>query len=121
MTTRAFAPWVAPVAQQLRESRQEIVRTARRVLPEMWSMPSPLEGWTYKDVLAHLATGDWVCQTILRAVVTNKPLDLAVINLDYINAGNAPLLAERKERSVEELIAGVATESEETQALLALG
>jgi len=82
-------------------------------------MPSPLEGWTYKDVLAHLATGDWVCQTILRSVVTNKPLDLAVINLDYINAGNARLLAERKERSVEELIAEVEAEGEETQELLA--
>jgi len=82
-------------------------------------MPSPLEGWTYKDVLAHLATGDWVCQTILHSVVTNKPLDLAVINLDYINAGNARLLAERKERSVEELVAEVEAEGEETQELLA--
>ena len=82
-------------------------------------MPSPLEGWTYRDLLAHLSTGDWVCQTILRSVVSNKPLDLAVINLDHINAGNARLLEERKGRSVEELIAEVEAEGEETQELLA--
>jgi hypothetical protein len=118
MMTRTFAPWVAPSAEQLRQSRTEIARTARQLLPEHWSMPSPLEGWSYKDLLAHLATGDWVFQTVLRAVTANEPFDLAKINLDYVNAGNVRLLEERKERSVEELIAEVAAEGEKTQELL---
>lgn len=119
MTTRTFAPWVAPSAQQLRESRVEIVRRARQLLPEHWSMPSPLESWTYKDLLAHLATGDWVFQTVLGAVTSNRPLDLAKINLDYVNAGNARLVEDRKGCSAEELIAEVEAEGEETQELLA--
>jgi ribosomal 50S subunit-associated protein YjgA (DUF615 family) len=119
MTTRAFAQWVAPSAEQLRQSRSDIARTARQLLPEHWKMLSPLEGWSYKDLLAHLATGDWVFQTVLRAVTANERFDLAEINPDYVNAGNARLLEERKERAVEELIAEVETEGERTQELLA--
>ena len=119
MMTRTFAPWVAPIAEQLRQSRQEIARTAHRFLPEMWSMPSPLEGWTYKDLFAHLSTGDWVCQTILRAVIANEPIEVdKVANLDWVNAGNARLLDERAERSAEDLIAEIEVEGEETQDLL---
>ncbi len=117
--TTVFAKWVEPVARELREGRGEIVRTARRLLPEQWTMPCPLEGWTYKDLLAHLATGDWVFQTVLRAATNNELLDLAKINLDYVNAGNARLLEERKGHPPEDLIAELETESAETQELLA--
>lgn len=119
MTARTFAPWVEPVAAELRESRREIVRTARQLLPEQWSHLSPLQGWTYKDLLAHLATGDWVCQTILTAVTTRTPLDPRATDLDFVNEGNMRLLEERRTASVDELIAEVEAESAETQDLLA--
>lgn len=120
MTGRTFAPWVEPVAQELRATRAEIVRAANQILPEVWVQPSPLEGWTYKDLLAHLATGDWVCQTILGAVTENRPVEIdKVANIDWVNEGNVRLLEERKQRLVVELIAEVQTEGEETQELLA--
>jgi len=118
MTTHTFPSWVEPVAAQLHESRSEVARTARKLLPEHWSMASPLEGWTYKDLLAHLATGDWVFQTVLGAVVANKPIDLALVNVDYVNAGNAQRVADRTNRTPEELIAEVAAQGETTQELL---
>ena len=118
MTTRTFVPWVEPFAQELRSGRHEVVRTARKLLPEHWSLPSPLEGWTYKDLLAHLATGDWLFQTVLGAVVANEPIDLALINADSVNAGNAQRVEERKATSVDALIAEVETEGEKTQELL---
>ncbi len=119
MTSRTFAPWVEPIAADLRETRREIVRVARQLLPEQWSHPSPLEGWTYKDLLSHLATGDWVCQTVLTAVTTRTPLDPRATDLDFVNEGNAQRLSERSRRSAEELIAEVEAEGEETQELLA--
>jgi hypothetical protein len=118
MTERTFALWVEPIAAQLRLGRGQIVLAARQMFPEQWPLPSPLRGWTNKDLLAHLATGDWVCQTVLHAVTANEPLDLAAIGLDAVNAGNARLLQERRERSVEELITEVEAESAETQELL---
>ncbi len=119
MTTRTYAAWVAPIAKELREGRHEIARTTQRFLPEMWSMPSPLEGWTYKDLLAHLATGDWVFQWMLRGVLGTEKFDLVERGSGYVNEGNARLLEERRGRTVEELIAEVASEGEETQGLLA--
>lgn len=120
MTQRTFAPWVEPVAAELRQSRAEIARTARQLLPEHWSMPSPLEGWTYKDLLAHLATGDWLCQARLESVVnrTEPPWPDGDV-LDWISRGNARRIEERRARTPDELIAEVEAEGEETQALLA--
>jgi uncharacterized protein (TIGR03083 family) len=109
---------VAPVAEELRAGRLEVARTARKLLPEHWSMPSPLEGWTYKDLLAHLANGDWVFQSMLLGVLgEGEPVALKP-GFD-VNAGNAKLVEERKERPVEELIAEVESEGEATQELLA--
>lgn len=116
---RQFAPWVAPIAAELRETRVEIARVAGQLPRERWEQASPLEGWNYKDLLAHLATGDWLVQTVLGAVTSNQPVDLAVIDLDYVNAGNARLLADRAGRPVDELIDEAEAEGEDTQALLA--
>lgn len=117
MTERTFAPWVEPIAAQLRESRGQIAEVARAIPAEKWVESSPDPNWSYKDVLAHLATGDWVVQTVLGAVVANRPLDLAF--LDGLDGGNARLLAERAGRSVDELVAEALAEGEETQGLLA--
>jgi uncharacterized protein (TIGR03083 family) len=117
MTTRTYAAWVEPRAAELREGRSEIARTARKLLTEHWTLPSPLEGWTYKDLLAHLATGDWALQIGLRKVIANQPLRIS--EFADVDATNARNIEERKKRSVDELIAEVEAESEETQELLA--
>ncbi len=106
-----------PIAAQLRESRRQIVELARATPAEAWSQPSPNPNWTYRDLLAHLAVGDWVCQTVLRAATSKEPLDMAAFA--DVDSPNALLLEERVGRSVEELIAEVAQEAEETQELLA--
>jgi hypothetical protein len=117
-TQRTFVPWVQPIAAQLREGRSEVVRTAHKFLPEFWTMPSPLEGWTYKDLLAHLATGDWVFHAMLRQTLGIDNALPAQATLEFVNEGNARLLAERKDTSVEELIAEAEREGETTQELL---
>ena len=118
MTTRTFLPWVDGPAKQLRESRIEVRRTAEKFLPDLWTMPSPLEGWTYKDLLAHLASGEWVFQTMLRDVLGIEKKLPEQASMDYVNEGNAERLAARQDTSVEELIAEVATAGETTQELL---
>ena len=44
MTDRAFASWVEPIAEQLRESRVQIADVARAAPPAAWKKPSPNEG-----------------------------------------------------------------------------
>ena len=113
---RTFAPWVKPIAAQIREGRGQVIRAARQMLPEQWRIPSPLPGWSYQDVLAHLAVGDWVCQTVLRAATANERLDMAAIA--DLDGTNERYRQERAGRSVEELLAEVEAEGEETQELL---
>ena len=115
MMTRTFAPWVEPIAAKLRDSRRDIVVAAQSTLDEAWSKPSPNEIWTYKDLLAHLATGDWVCQRVLRAVTEGTELSLG-----DLDEGNARSVEERRNTPVDELIAEVEAEGEKTQELLSL-
>jgi uncharacterized protein (TIGR03083 family) len=118
MTAQTFVAWVKPVAEELRESRAEVARTAQQLLPEHWTMPSPLEGWSYKDLLAHLASGDWVFQTMLRDVLGIEKGLPENPSMTFVDEGNARRLAERKDTSAEELIAEVGTSGETTQELL---
>lgn len=118
MTTRTFVPWVQQPAEQLRESRAEIARTARQLLPEHWSMPSPLPGWTYQDLLAHLAgdTGKISSATFRAAVTGSRALDCTF--LDGGDAWNARDVQERRDLSVEELIAEIEADGVAWQDLL---
>ncbi len=119
MTAKTFAPWVEPIAAELAGNRAAIVETARSLGAEAWQRPSPLDGWAYRDLLTHLATGDWVCQHILRSVLANETLNVGqIIDMNWVDQGNAKLLQERRGRSVQELIAEVEAEGEETQELL---
>jgi len=116
VTSRAFAPWVEPVAARLREGRSQVVELARSIPTAAWTRPSPNSGWTCKDLLAHLATGDWALQSGLRVVIAKERLDIA--QFGNVDEANARFAGERSGRSIEDLIAEVEAEAEETQELL---
>ncbi len=120
MTERTFASWVELVAARTRESRAQIVEVARSMPEQAWTIPSPNPGWSYRDLLVHLAVGDWVCQTVLEALTTDQPLNIGeVASLDWVSQGNAERLKERETHTIDKLIAEAEAEGEETQELLA--
>jgi len=116
VSSARLAAWVEPVAAALRKSRADIVEVARSVPSDAWARESPLPGWTYKDLLGHLAVGDWVFQTIVGAVTREERVDLGVLN--ELDSRNAKYREERLDRSVDELIEETEKEGAETQALL---
>ena len=75
---------------------------SEEALEDVWAEPSPVPGWTYHDLLAHIASGDWVCQGVLRTVLAGGSLDAFVAGLD-LDARNAALVAERRDASVATL------------------
>ncbi len=120
MTERTFAAWVQPIAGELQESRAQIVEVARSMAEQAWTRPSPNPGWSYRDLLVHLAVGDWVCQIVLEALTTDQPLNIGeVASLDWVSQGNAERLKERENHTIDKLIAEAEAEGEETQELLA--
>ncbi len=106
--------WVAPSADHLRQTRREIVEFAPSAPANFWEKPSPNEGWSNKDLLAHLATSHWVLQGLLRSVLDGQPFAF-----NGPDGGNAERVAERRDRSVESLVEEAEAEGAETEALLA--
>jgi len=118
VTTRTFAAWVQPVADRLRESRAQVLAFARSQPEEAWATPSTLDGWTCKDLLAHVGKGnDMMLQDILRAVITGRHLNRSIFAVDT-DGENKRRVEERRERSVAEVMAEVAEAGDEVQELL---
>jgi hypothetical protein len=75
---------------------------SEEALEHVWDEASPVPGWTYHDLLAHIATGDWVCQGILRRVTAGESPDGFAQHLD-LDETNARLVAERRDASISAL------------------
>ena len=58
MSERAFAGWVAEIAETLVEDRRALIAFAREAPPEFWELPSAVDRWTNHDVLAHVSGGN---------------------------------------------------------------
>ena len=118
MVERTFAAWVEPIADRQRSDRVEVLAFARSIPAEAWSRPSPNEGWTCKDVLAHLAGGnDRFLQTVLRAVTAGEQLDPALVTRDT-DAENARGVETRRDWPANRLIAALESDGEGVQELL---
>jgi uncharacterized protein (TIGR03083 family) len=118
LSGRTFAPWVEPLAHVLDEDRRAVIEFARSAPAESWSQPSTLDGWTRRDILAHLAGGnDQLLQIVLRAVVSGSVIDPAELNPATDDA-NARGVEERRSWSIDELIAELERAGEEVQHLL---
>lgn len=118
MTSKAFAPWVEPIAAGLADGRQQVIEFARSLAADAWSRPSAADGWTNKDVLAHLAgdTGK-VSLAVLRAAAGGRTLEHSGL-ADGGDALNARDVDERRDRSVDELMAEIEGDGREWQDLL---
>jgi hypothetical protein len=83
-------PQVQPAADAL--APDETLYVVYNVDPVMWERPSPLPGWSFRQLLMHIATGDWVLQGHLRHIIEHG----AVGPWPDVNAGNAQRIEERR-------------------------
>ena len=117
MTTRAFATWVEPVAADLHRERQVVAQYARGAPFDRWDAPSPLPGWSCKDIMSHLAAGtNKQLQAILRSVVSKTRLDPAIFGDDGVMNGRD--VGERRDRPIAAIIAEYEADTEEILDLL---
>jgi hypothetical protein len=57
-----------------------------------WDFAAPEPGWSYRDTLSHIASGDWVLQRHLSHVLDTDTLPA----WPDVDAGNAARIAERR-------------------------
>ena len=120
MTTRTFVPWVEPVAAAFQQQRAELVGLVQSIPVEAWDRPSPNEGWTYRDLLGHVATRDARdMRLVLQAVITKTPLDPTQLRAEEEVPINDRLLAGVRDQSIGQIARGIETDTEGMLDLLA--
>ena len=82
--------------------------------PVRWEQPSIVPEWTNRDLLAHIATGDWVLQMHLRNVVEQGH----AADWPDVHAGNAERLHDRRFTTTAALIEEYLSMRHETSLLL---
>ena len=117
MTTRTFATWVQPIAEEFRSARVHVLQFARSAGDELWEQPSGVERWTCKDIMSHLAAGtSKQFQTLLRSVTTRTRLDPDLFGHgDEVNARD---VEERRSQPIDTMIDEYETDTDELLGLL---
>jgi uncharacterized damage-inducible protein DinB len=90
-----FLAAVQPAVDAL--SPDETLYVIFSVDPVNWEMRSPVPEWTFRELLAHIATGDWVFQTHLRSLIERGRVADAPVASPQVAAGNATLVRGRQQ------------------------
>jgi hypothetical protein len=107
-----FLPELRPVVESL--SPDQTLYVIYSVDPVFWERPSPVPGWSYRQLLAHVSVGDWVLQAHLRHIIEHG----SVAPWPDIDAGNAERVAERAHSTYERLTEDYHSMRHETLRLL---
>jgi len=82
--------------------------------PAAWELRSPNPEWTNRELLAHIATGDWVLQRHLRHILAEG----SVTDWPDVDEGNAGRVAERRFSNDRALVDEYVSMRHETMLLL---
>jgi len=104
------------LAEILQQARATLEGNLDRVGAADWPRPIAEDGWTIRDVLAHLAYNQPSRAQLVRGILAGKGGAPADFDLDRFNARG---VAKQQERSVAELRAILAAGHVDTLALLA--
>jgi len=113
---RAMDPHVAPIANRWEQVTEYLLAVVRACDANSWAKASPYPGWTYKDLLVHLATGYTVRLGQLRGLVEKGELG-AQPDADAANAEN---IARHRESSPEALVEEMVRQRSEVRRLMGL-
>ena len=119
MTRRPVAcpdPPLATVIERWQRVTDHLVAIARGVEPSRWRDPSPYPGWTYKDLLVHLATGYHLRLPRLRSLLETGRFGPE----PDADAANAENIARHRESSPEALVEEMVRQRSEVRRLMGL-
>jgi uncharacterized protein (TIGR03083 family) len=113
------ADWAKEIAAEIERGARELLEFARAQDEAFWEEPSALEGWSRRDVLAHLA-GDTrkVSERAMRAAIEGTPFEDAPDFKDGGDADNARDVEERRGHTVARLLAEIECDRKEWLTLL---
>jgi hypothetical protein len=112
-----FVPEIDATLRTLTRHRDAALRAVYSVADEAWDEESALAGWTYRDILTHLASNDIRHEVRLRAALGEGEA-AALRSLDDVNGWNERARQERSDRGVRELVDEMVAHRQEVLRLL---
>lgn len=103
------------IVADLTAAREGLLQLAGGLAAADWQRPAYAEGWTVRDILAHLTAAEPGNITIARRILNGEEGFVPEFDL---NRWNARQVAKRQERTVPELLNDVAEARQETLHLL---
>ena len=103
------------ITAALRAAREELQAVIGGLKDADWQRPTPCEGWTIRDVVAHLSVGEPGNILIARRILNDEEGVVAGFDL---NRYNMRQVEKRRDKSTSELMNDLATARAETLALL---
>ena len=101
--------------QRLNDSRGDLLAAVEAIGQAEAAAPTANAGWAVRDVLAHLAGAELGHQQVIRALLAGAAPDTSGFDLDAFNAAD---VAARRNASLAELLAELASNRVGTLALL---
>jgi uncharacterized protein (TIGR03083 family) len=95
----------ATLKRQLQEARDALLAEVDQVVESDWAKPTPVEGWTVRDQLSHLAYNQPGQPKVIRSILEGKGGTSANFDLNYYNRRG---LEKQKDKSIEQLKAELA-------------
>ena len=109
-------PRLAPMANRWDQVTEYLLSVVRSCDADSWAKPSPYPGWTYKDLLAHLATGYTIRLLRLRDLVEKGRLGPE----PHPDAANAENIARHRDSSPEAIVEEMVRQRSEVRRLMGL-
>ncbi len=101
----------ATLKRELQEARDALLAEVDQIIEGEWAAPTPVEGWTVRDQLAHLAYNQPGQPKVVRSILEGKGGTSSNFDLNYFNKRG---LEKQKDKSVEQLKAELAAGHAET-------
>lgn len=106
----------AGIHSALQGARDELLAVLKGLNDADWQRATPAEGWTIKDIVAHVGVGETGNLTIAQRIIADEDGVVAGFDLDRYNQRQ---VEKRRERNVTDLLADLASARQGTLALLA--
>ena len=101
--------------RDLQASRDALLAEVARIRERDWAKPTPAEGWSVRDQLAHLAYNQPGQPKVIRSILEGKGGTSANFDLNYYNRRG---LEKQKDKTIEQMVADLATGHAETLRVL---
>ncbi len=90
--------------QKMAEAREELVSTLKSLTPEQFNLPTRNEGWSVREVAAHIASAEGGMEPILHRILNREPNQRETAGDFDLERYNNSRIRKRNDKTIEGLL-----------------